>query len=120
LSDVVAQESILPSLKEFYQMIFTFGFVTFAWLFFRMTNLSDAINYLYKIAIGISSITIPTYKSFIFYPVILILLDWINRKHNRTYHFGPPKFEMFVVFPLMILTLIYHSTNQSEFIYFAF
>jgi len=120
LSDVVAQESILPSFKEFYQMIFTFGLVTFAWLFFRMTNLSDAINYLYKIVIGISSITIPTYKSFIFYPVILILLDWINRKHNRTYHFGPPKFEMFVVIPLMILTLIYHSTNQSEFIYFAF
>lgn len=101
-------------------MIITFGFVTFAWLFFRMTNLSDAIDYLHKIATGLTHINMPTYRSFIFYPIILILLDWINRKHNRTYHFGPPKFEMYVVFPLMILTLIYHSTNQSEFIYFAF
>jgi D-alanyl-lipoteichoic acid acyltransferase DltB (MBOAT superfamily) len=120
LSDVVAQDRKWPNLKEFYQMIITFGFVTFAWLFFRMTNLSDAIEYLHKITIGISHLTMPTYRSFIFYPIILILLDWINRKHNRTYHFGPPKFEMYVVFPLMILTIIYHSTNQSEFIYFAF
>jgi len=120
LSDVVAQDRKWPNLKEFYQMIITFGFVTFAWLFFRMTNLSDAIDYLHKIATGLTHINMPTYRSFIFYPIILILLDWINRKHNRTYHFGPPKFEMYVVFPLMILTLIYHSTNQSEFIYFAF
>ena len=74
LSDVVAQDRKWPNLKEFYQMIITFGFVTFAWLFFRMTNLSDAIDYLHKIATGLTHINMPTYRSFIFYPIILILL----------------------------------------------
>ena len=120
ITDVVAQETLLPTFKEFMQMFITFAFVTFAWLFFRMSSVESAFEILHKIVNGISHLSVPAFKSFLIYPIVLILLDWVNRKQNRTYHFGPPRFELYFVFPIMILTLIYHSTNQSEFIYFAF
>lgn len=120
ITDVVAQETLLPTFKEFTQMLITFAFVSFAWLFFRISSIESALEILHKIVIGISHFSVPSFKSFLIYPIILILLDWINRKQYRTYHFGPPKFELYFIFPIMILTLIYHSTNQSEFIYFAF
>src|SRR5680860_142330 len=47
--EVVAENSYLPSINEFFQMGLTFGLTVIAWIFFRADNIGHAINYLGKI-----------------------------------------------------------------------
>ena len=44
--DIVAQNKMLPSLKELLQMSFTFILVCFAWIFFRADTISGAFSYI--------------------------------------------------------------------------
>ena len=44
--EVVAQGSVLPSLKELFSILLTFSLTVFAWVFFRAENLSHAIQYI--------------------------------------------------------------------------
>ena len=44
VSDVVAQDRCLPNVKEVWQMLRTFMFVTFAWIFFRSKNIVTGPN----------------------------------------------------------------------------
>jgi D-alanyl-lipoteichoic acid acyltransferase DltB (MBOAT superfamily) len=119
-TDVVAQEKFFPTIIEVTQMLSTFGLVTIAWLFFRMETWQETINYLETIVLGLSKIQMPMYKTFLIYPVFLIIIDWLNRKNERVIYWGSPKLEKYVIIPILIMAIIYHSTNQSDFIYFAF
>ncbi|MFI5161138.1 MAG: MBOAT family O-acyltransferase [Sphingobacteriales bacterium] len=52
VNTIVAAERNLPTIKELAQMIITFGFVTFAWIFFRMHNFSDSLGYIKRIMLN--------------------------------------------------------------------
>ena len=47
--DTVAQGRSLPSFKEFFSILFTFGLTVFAWIFFRAENTSHAFQYIAEI-----------------------------------------------------------------------
>lgn len=42
---VVAENRVLPTLKEFGGMVFTFGFVVIGWIIFRADNIGMAVDY---------------------------------------------------------------------------
>ena len=46
LKEIVAKDRFLPSIKEIRQMVTTFAFVAFAWIFFRMNTVSEAFGFL--------------------------------------------------------------------------
>ncbi len=43
--EIVASNSFFPSIREFFQMLFTFGLTTFAWIFFRANSLQEAFSF---------------------------------------------------------------------------
>ena len=47
--DIVAKGKNLPTFKEFFQILITFGLTVFAWIFFRAENIGHAFSYISEI-----------------------------------------------------------------------
>jgi len=124
VTDVVAQNRFFPNHKEFRQMITTFGFVTFAWIFFRADSMRDAIGYINTICVSIIKhpyqlFTIQTNCSMLVYILPLVLGDWFSRKNERI--LNQKIFNIFFVSIMFWLILIKALGGQNvQFIYFQF
>ena len=44
---------MFPSLKEISLMLLTFGLTVIAWIFFRAENIGHALNYIYRLFLGL-------------------------------------------------------------------
>lgn len=123
VDDVVAQNSMLPNLKELFQMIGTFMFVSFAWIFFRTKNLEDSIQFIKKIVSDSvnTSIDLNQIKGedAIIYIAILIILDWQFRRNERILNFNNKNLNRIIFVLLSIITMFYFGKKES-FIYFQF
>ncbi|MEN9969180.1 MAG: hypothetical protein RIR94_1376 [Bacteroidota bacterium] len=120
LSEVVAQEQLLPNLKELFQMLGTFAFVTFAWIFFRANTLTDATQYIHQLFTNLPQTKGIEGKSILFWGALLLSLDWYLRHNernlrvpvNRTLRTG-------IYFSFALAVLLKIGSHQS-FIYFQF
>ncbi len=120
-TNVVAENSILPSFKEFIQIICTFSIVTLAWIFFRAENIAAAFTYIENSVNFVSNK--PSYNLGVEIPILLILFiisEWrirrkeapnIQNKYLRwLYYLG-----------ITQLILFYSARNEVvDFIYFQF
>jgi D-alanyl-lipoteichoic acid acyltransferase DltB (MBOAT superfamily) len=80
-TDSVAEGKILPSIKEFFQMGFTFLLVVFGWIFFRAENIGQAIHYISGIC-SFSLFTMPDLsgqKRIIVLILIFMVIEWLFR-----------------------------------------
>ncbi|MCX6181068.1 MAG: MBOAT family protein [Bacteroidetes bacterium] len=126
VNDVVAQDRMIPNLKELWQMLSTFAFVTFAWIFFRAPGLSVAFHYIQKIAISaitepMQFLSLPVYgKEAFIYIVFLVLADWWLRRNERELRtFRNNKLRMVTYFVLGLLCFLFME-QKTSFIYFQF
>jgi len=124
VSDVVAQDSKLPNLKELWQMTSTFAFVTFAWIFFRLSDISTALDFIRRIFVEIYFDPIGNLqlggKQMIPLIVLLILIDWyLRRDERKLITFGNFKCRLTIYIIIMITIFVKFGTNSS-FIYFQF
>lgn len=131
VSSVVAENKLFPSGKELYQMLTTFLFVTFAWIFFRAETLQQAIGY---IACFVNdSIQHPMHllsfaggKQIFALVLPMILGDWYMRHDER--QLKPPtatwlRYGLYTLFTLAIAYCLisnYLNDQGQEFIYFQF
>lgn len=125
---VVAENSILPSLKELRQMGITFILTVIAWIFFRAENMGHAISYLR----GMFSNSLFSFPNNIlgrngFFVILLVLLfltvEWLGRKEQ----FGlavtkrvESRSIRFVLFYGIIFLILWFSGEENSFIYFQF
>lgn len=125
--DIVASGKVLPSIKEFSQIIFTFTLTIIAWIFFRSENVSQAVDILSSLFS--SAIFSPIYfpKKFSILPYLLlifIIVEWLGRENNfaiekfflNTRFFYRWAFYSFLIF----LIGMYMQTQETPFIYFQF
>jgi D-alanyl-lipoteichoic acid acyltransferase DltB (MBOAT superfamily) len=123
ITDVVAQDRILPNLKELWQMGTTFAFVTFAWVFFRAHGIDQALGYFKQIIISIHQnpsqfLLLPSGKKAIFYIIPLILGDWYLRRNER--ELKVPKKAKNIIYITLSLLILFYFGNKTNFIYFQF
>lgn len=121
--DQVAQGKILPSLKEFFQMTVTFLLACIAWVFFRASNIAEAIEYLKNIVVKldfrIQFLFIERYNvELLLILFMFILLEWFHRKYEHPF-IGKWKWFKITAVIIMLLTLGVYS-NYQDFIYFQF
>jgi alginate O-acetyltransferase complex protein AlgI len=124
LSDVVAQSSIIPTIKEALQMLSTFAFVTFAWIFFRSESLRSAWGYVQQIIVSAVEspkqfLTVPQGLSSFAYILPLLIIDWNFRHNERQLMFKNAWYKNMFYIVLGILVLFYFG-KRSSFIYFQF
>ncbi len=130
VNTVVAQFAKTPSLIELFQIISTFAFVSFAWIFFRAKSLTMALDYIRHIGISIwqepgQFFTLPGGKLTIIYILPLILIDWYLRFDERKLRLPKTEFLRIAIYIILSLfiafqILTYFYSKPSSFIYFQF
>ena len=125
LGTVVAENSVLPSIKEFFGISVTFLVVMFGWAFFRADTFSQAWFWITEILVGFDFRSSPilhtgAYRA-LFFAFFLLLCEWFNRKESYGFARFPRNtlLRYFLYFLLLVLIVLNLSPRQT-FIYFQF
>ena len=119
-TSIIAENTLLPSPKEFIQVITTFTLVTIGWVFFRSETIVDAFSYLNQMIfdIGINR----DYINGLSYLMPIILIDYCVRSNERNLIFSKNSLinnSIFMIISIVIFFLFLNE-NQVGFIYFQF
>lgn len=133
-TNIVAQNKIFPTIKELFQVIYTFTLTSLAWILFRAENIIHGIDYIRNI-FSKSLFTIPP----IIYEVnqfhlplmviliilfIFIIIEWIGRENQYAIEKIGIKwhrfFRWFFYFSILLFIFRFMSSNDTPFIYFQF
>jgi alginate O-acetyltransferase complex protein AlgI len=133
VTNVVAQNSWLPGLKELWQMCATFAFVTLAWIFFRADSIQQAFSFINHAVVSFYEnpgqlLTSINGLSAFFYIVPIIIIDWYLREDERKLKIPIEKlkFVRYLIYIIMIqfiinrLFLNFGEISKQSFIYFQF
>ena len=123
--ETIAQGKLLPGIKEFSSMLFTFLLTVFAWVFFRAENIEHAMKFLSGM-MSPTIITIPSIfpKTLLLVIFLFILMEWKGREAQ----YGIAKFGISWNRPIrwcfylsLILGIFYLGNfKENVFIYFQF
>ena len=119
--DEVASNSVLPNVKELFQILLTFGLTTFAWIFFRAESITDAMLYIQQISDFSNFMPdVIRHKKVIPLLFLFIILEWFSRKQE--YAIVLDKKYRTVFYMLFTFMILYYSSveEKSSFIYFQF
>jgi D-alanyl-lipoteichoic acid acyltransferase DltB (MBOAT superfamily) len=126
--DIVASDSMFPSLKELLNMGFTFTLVSLAWVFFRADDISHALAYISEV-FSSSLYSWPYFKGISMTKPILILLtvftiiEWLGRKDEFAIENILLKIKSplrFGIYYAIVFAIFYFGGSKQEFIYFQF
>jgi len=117
VSSIIAENSLMPSPKEFIQVGTTFILVTIGWVFFRSETIGDSFNYIINMTqnFQIPKLNFAKYLVFIF---VLLITDWNFRKDERLEK-GEINIIFFGIVAVYLVSKIIMSAN-TKFIYFEF
>ena len=123
VSHIVAEDRKIPNFKEFLQMVCTFSFVTFAWIFFRSKTLKLGADYIRRIIAGTirspaQYLSAPAGIEVMLYIVPFVLIEWWLRRDERSLR-TPAKFRPLLYFVLLIVIVLSFG-KKTNFIYFQF
>ena len=127
--EIVAKGKLLPSFREFTQILTTFVLTVFAWIFFRAENLTHAFHYLASI-FDKSLFSIPPILSIKMCIVFLLvtaffLIEWINREKEfalqQVEGLNKKSFVFrWILYITIITCIICLGGSTQNFIYFQF
>ncbi len=126
-TNTVAEGKLLPSPKEFYQIIKTFLLISLAWVFFRSDTITDSFHYL-KGIFSTSLFESPTFFDTKIFSIsilsisILIFIEWIQRtkEHGLVLSSKTPFLFRWSVYIILVVLIFYFAGTKQEFIYFQF
>jgi len=132
-TDTVAQNRVLPSLKELFQMGLTFGLTIIAWVFFRAESVGIALSYLNAIfsksllkspfpdlaLINMGQSVVNLFEVLI----LFLLVEWLQRSEQHALGFSTlklqPVFKWIIYYTVIVLCFVMNG-SQQDFIYFQF
>lgn len=123
--NIVAQDSLLPNVKEVLAISVTFLLTVIAWVFFRADNIAHAISYIQSM-FSESLLSLPTIRprDIIILIVVFMIIEWIGRKQQYAIEvillkkFKMLRWSFYMI--LIALVLIFSNESPQEFIYFQF
>ena len=123
--DTVAQDRLLPNLKECGQILMTFLLVVVGWIIFRADSIGQAWEYFSRIVdsslFSIPHLFVGTKKTLI---VIALMLtgDWLFREKVFTLKYSErcPEWVCSFISVLLVLLVLEFAAHSQSFIYFQF
>lgn len=130
---IIAEGRLFPGLRELVQMLFTFGLVVFAWIFFRSNTVEDAFTF-----IGRLGTTIFTKQSlhdvieFIYWKVgldkialiiFLFITEWLGRESDfaiQKVDYKTNRLFKWTFYSCIIFAVLFYIGDKDQFIYFQF
>jgi alginate O-acetyltransferase complex protein AlgI len=120
--NVVAQDRFLPSPKEMLQITGTFLLTTFAWIFFRSENLTQAGQIVSDILL-LKTGSLPQVPAVSWWFLPMLLIEWVQRTKDHPGDIsglpGAARWLLYLVFAFIVLLFSYQGKDLS-FIYFQF
>ncbi len=125
VQEIVAANKALPRPKEFFQMLITFSFVCFAWIFFRAETMDAAMNYIVQIGKSIvhnpeQFLRTPEYVHVLLYILPLLCADWYLRKDERALRVPQNPWVRFALYLALLQMIFTKFHTETSFIYFQF
>ena len=126
--DTISHNKLFPNVNEFFSMLLTFGLTVFAWIFFRSEDLNHAFNYIGTIFSN-TLFTIPEIKLEIKLVVLFLLIlffliiEWFGRESKYAIEYFMKKWKWhyrYLFYYVILITIIFFSGKNEEFIYFQF
>lgn len=131
--DIVAKGNYLPSLKESFQIIMTFGLVVFAWIFFRAENLEHALQYSHDMLSGFKYgwgyvqafdlVTKMADSVFLLSILLFLIVEWKGRERQHALfveHTGKGLIVRWSLYFVISLLIFVFQGGEQEFMYFQF
>lgn len=120
-TDNVAEERLLPNVKELCQMLLTFVLAAFGWILFRSQSIGEAVSFIGGIFTGgFGEANFPM-RTFCFVALLLVV-EWVQRKREHGLdmtgvHSGVARYACYLV--TLVLIFVFGVFNET-FIYFQF
>lgn len=125
---VVAYGKNLPTIFEFFEVLSTFTFISLSWIFFRSSNINQAINFISKL-FSSSLFSIPNYIDInLFMKTIALLtffigIEWWGRTNKyaiETFGWNWKRKYRLLFYYSLILMIYMFAGGEEQFIYFQF
>ena len=116
------------TLSELPQILFTFVLVAFGWVIFRSTSLTETVGYLGQMFTSFdptSFLHLSIGKTALLWCVLLVVIEWLQRTRRHPLELSEvPLFQhravRWVVYYILLLTIILFHGEETTFIYFQF
>ena len=131
--ETIAKGRSIPSFKEMINMLTTFGLTIVAWVFFRAETFTSAVLYLKNLFTGlvvkksyIQSIAFFNKQigfSIIIFLILFMLIEWNGREQQFAIEKLGLKWKRplrLLFYYIIIISIIWFSGTQQQFIYFQF
>ena len=122
----IAEERLLPTIKEAGQMLLTFFLAVIGWIIFRSESIGQAWGYICGIIDG-SVLSMPWLKAREYYiPTVvsilaMLVIEWLFRKSDFGFDIKRlPKWLQYVLIYALCLSIFFFSGRNETFIYFQF
>lgn len=111
-----------PSPGVAIRMLVTFHLVTFAWIFFRANDLTDAWTVLGKIGAAPGVPFQPPARSMVAYVGLLLVAEWVGRSRPHALHVErlPQPVRWAVYYAVVAVIILKAQLDYTPFIYFQF
>lgn len=120
-TDVVAQNSHLPSLRESRQVATTFVLATFGWIIFRANSISDFAGYVSSVFTNFRTHDVIFGAKPLCFIVMLLLVEWINRRLEHAFAFHiKNQCLRWIIYMFVAVLCLTEAGKQVQFIYFQF
>ena len=123
LNSFIGEKNGLLSIRDFFNVLFTFILVTIGWVFFRSDNFGNAIEYLNKMFDFLSFKFDHNIKNeYLIILLVFIIIEFYQRGKERDVSFFKNRFldRFFWYFLVCLTTLLFFKENPTNFIYFQF
>lgn len=121
---IVAPGKILPSVKEFFQMLMMFCLAMLGWILFRAENIGQAFGYVGRIFSAPSyAAGIAVGKKSVILILVMIILEWLQRDKVHPFQFDnyiKYRWLRWCIYYAAIIAIIFLGGKNASFIYFQF
>jgi len=124
----IAENRFLPTFRESFQMLATFGLTVFAWIFFRASDITHALSYVQGI-FSSSLFELPnlsglkTALAVILVTILFVITEWAGRTQEHTLEVLGLNWKRPVrlgFYYSLIFAIFWFGGNEQQFIYFQF
>ena len=128
----VAEDRILPTLKEAFQMLLTFFLAVFGWIIFRSSGMPSLLHYLLgmcqfgTLRASYRYFTLPEMWPTNLFIVIMLIVEWLQRGKEHGLN-GFDRFTLLkneyvrvVMYSMLLVFIILFGVKHTTFIYFQF
>lgn len=121
-TNIVAEGRMLPTVKEFVQMILTFVLAVFGWIIFRSESIGQAGQFIADIFRN-GLITVPQTPGLtLLFALVMFVVEWFNRsqEHGLVLDGIRQRWIRWSIYYTLAFAIILFSHESETFIYFQF